>query len=469
MTIELIGILALVSGVASLFQSPSFIVYVFVCSTLLGASAALILNDLGGVSVPPAHLLLGFLALRLVNEKAVLKRIAREVAPGRPAFWLLMTVAYSTVSAYLLPRLFAGATLTFPARAESGYLVSLEPSMSNLTQSLYFIGDLVCFVALSAYASSQHARKVLADAVLACVVLNLGFAAVDLITYFTNTTELLSFIRNATYTMLNDTEVAGFKRIVGSFVEASAFGAITLGYFAYAGTLWLHGIRPRLTAVLTFLSFTALIFSTSTTAYVGLMAFLAFAYLATMLRIFFRRATHQMAFFIFGFPLLGAIIVIAIALSDTYSTYLQGLMDTFVFNKMTTNSAVTRASWNQQAIQNFFDTFGLGAGNGSVRASSFPLAVISNLGLVGAVFLGIFLLSVFVSSKGRHSEQFEDAYRQAAKAACFAGLITATVSGALVDLGLAFFVFAALACSQSAEAPFPEKLRLPDGVPLRSR
>jgi hypothetical protein len=468
MTVELIGILTLLCGVAGLFQSPSFIVYVFVCSTLLGASAAMILSALGGVSVPPAHLLLGFLILRLLNEKAVLRRMVREVAPGRPGFWLLLVVVYSTLTAYFLPRLFAGQTATVPVRAESAYLVPLEPSMSNLTQSMYFIGDLVCFMALSGYATSQHARRVLGDAALACVVLNLGFAALDLVTYFTNTTDLLSFIRNATYTMLNDTEAAGFKRIVGSFVEASAFGAITLAYFAYVGTLWTHGIRPRLTSTLTFLSFAALIFSTSTTAYVGLLAFLAFAYLAIILRIFYRPITRQMVFFIFGLPLLGATIVTAIALNDTYSIYFRDLMDTFVFNKMTTDSGMARAAWNQQGIQNFFDTFGFGAGNGSVRASSYPVAVISSLGLIGAVLLGLFLISVFVASQGRHRDPLDDAYRQAAKAACLAGLITATVSGALVDLGLAFFVFAALACSQSAEAPFPAKLRLPDGIPLRS-
>jgi len=86
--------------------------------------------------------------------------------------------------------------------------------MSNFTQSVYFTGDLICFITLYAYASTFSGKKVLGTAALTCATLNLIFGALDLITYFTNTTELFSFIRNANYALLNDTEVAGFKRIV---------------------------------------------------------------------------------------------------------------------------------------------------------------------------------------------------------------------------------------------------------------
>jgi protein arginine kinase len=108
----------------------------------------------------------------------------------------------------------------------------------------------------------------LGGAAIACATLNLIFGALDLLTYFTNTTELFSFIRNANYALLSDTEVAGFKRIVGSFTEASSFGSATLGYFAFTGRLWLLGIRPQLTAPLAFLSLMAMLFAAN----------LAFAY-----------------------------------------------------------------------------------------------------------------------------------------------------------------------------------------------
>jgi hypothetical protein len=459
MTIEPIGILALLSGIVSFFLPTSAIVVIFVCSTLLGSSAALIFKSLGGINIQPAHLLLGVLGLRLLGDPAIVARAKKVLAFGRPGFWLLVAVLYSTITAYALPRLFAGQTVTVPIRAESAYATALAPSMQNLTQSAYLIGDLFCFIILAGYAGTQATKKVLENAALACIALNLVFAGLDLITYFTGTTELLSFIRNANYSMLNDSEVAGFKRIVGSFLEASAFGAVTLGYFAFTGRLWLIGVRARLTATLTALSLAALIFSTSTTAYVGVMAFLAFAYLAAVFQFFYRPITVQTVLFVFGLPLLLAALVVAIALSDSYSMYMQNLMDTFVLGKMTTRSGMERAAWNQQAIQNVFDTFGFGVGTGSVRAASYPIVLIASLGFVGAIPFVLFFITLFGGRTGSYVDPSDRAYRQAAKAACFALLIVATVSGALVDLGLPFFIFAALACCQTVEASLPAKLQ----------
>jgi len=282
MTVQLIGILTLLIGIASLFRPAPFTVNVFFCSTLLGASAALVLDSLGGTNISPSHLLLGFLLFRLLSDERVAKNALQGVSFGRPGFWLLLTVIFSIISAFFMPRLFAGQTLTFPVRAESNQSVPLAPAMSNITQSIYFIGNFACFITLYGYASTLSGRKVLGGAAIACATLNLIFGALDLLTYFTNTTELFSFIRNANYALLSDTEVAGFKRIVGSFTEASSFGSATLGYFAFTGRLWLLGIRPQLTAPLAFLSLMAMLFATSTTAYVGLGAFLALSYLQVL-------------------------------------------------------------------------------------------------------------------------------------------------------------------------------------------
>jgi hypothetical protein len=68
MTIELIGFIALGFGLFSIFCEPAFIVYVFLCSTLLGSAAAIILDSLGGTNISPAHLLLGFLTFKLIGS-----------------------------------------------------------------------------------------------------------------------------------------------------------------------------------------------------------------------------------------------------------------------------------------------------------------------------------------------------------------------------------------------------------------
>jgi hypothetical protein len=453
MTIEAIGVLTLVIGLLGFFFDTWFIVYAFFFATLLGSAAAFVLTSLGGTNISPAHLLLGFLALRLIGDRRVLPNIAEGLLPGRAGFWLLLTVVYSAMSAFFLPRLFAGQTFVIVVRAVDSFSFPLEPTMANLTQSIYLIADFICFILIYGYARNTTGRLVVRNAAVFCVMLNLFFAGLDLATYATGTTELLSFIRNANYALLAETELAGFKRIVGSFIEASAFGAVTLGYFAFVTKLWLLGVRTQLMFTLSMASLCALIFSTSSTASVGLAVLLLFIYAETLFVVMRRLPTSRMIFFLVGAPILFSILGCAIALNDQSSAYVYNLLDTTLFSKLSSSSGQERSSWNVQALQVFIDTFGFGAGNGSMRTSSFPLAVIANLGVIGAALFGLFFASIFFGGNSAGAEDpLGGAYRQAAKSACIAWLITATISGSLTDLGMPFFAFAAIACSESASA-----------------
>jgi len=461
MTIEIIGFITLIFGLAGLFLQPSFIVYVFMASTLLGAAAAIILEAVGGTNISPSHLLLGFLSLTLLSQPEIRRNAMIGIKSGGASFWLLVTLIYSLFSAYFMPRFFEGQTFVFAVRAQSSGSVLLAPSMANVTQSIYFIGDFVCFILLSAYAQSIAGRRVLLNAALACAVLNLGFAALDLVTYWTGTTDLLSFIRNANYTLLSDTEVAGFKRIVGSFTEASSFGYCTLGYFAFTSRLWFHGVRPRLTFAVMTLSLISLVFSTSTTAYVGLGLYLAVTYGSTAYRFATQSATPRMMLFLVAGPIVAAFATLLILFSDTYSAYIGGLLDTMVFNKLSTDSGIERSMWNQQALQSFFDTFGFGVGNGSVRASSFVVAMLASLGFIGTIMYGMFLFYVMIGDPtSPASDPLDKAIREAAKSTCLAWLIGTTVSGALLDLGIPFFAYAALASTAPAPLASGEKQRM---------
>lgn len=459
MTVEVIGAIALGFGLIGLFLQPAAIVYIFLASTLLGSAGALILTAVGGTTIQPAHLLLGFLTLKLMTVRDIRNGALRAIAIGRPGFWLLATMVYSSISAYLMPRLFWGQTTTFAVRAQAfeNYAVLLVPTTSNLTQSIYFIGDFICFIVLWGFANSDAGRRSLARAALACVILNLIFVVLDLGTYLTNTAELLSFIRNATYATMAEAEVAGIKRIVGSFVEASTFGYWTLGYFAFVFSLWLNGIATRLTLSLSVLSLVALLFSTSSTAYVGLAAFLSVQYALIGMRFLSRRVGKQMTAFIVTAPLVIIVVAILIGLNDSAAAYVGNLLDTLVLNKLSTASGVERSSWNSQGIQNFIDTYGFGAGNGSTRTSSFPIAVIASLGIVGSVTYGLFLVKIWLS-RNTLVDPTMAAVQTAARSACLAWLIAATASVGFIDLGLPFFAFAALACAdpQSSEMRSPK-------------
>jgi hypothetical protein len=123
------------------------------------------------------------------------------------------------------------------------------------------------------------------------------------------------------------------------------------------------------------------------------------------------------------------------------------MVDKTIVSKMSTESGIERGMWNQQALTNFNETRGLGAGVGSVRASSFPVAVLGNIGAIGAVTYGSFLIAVLFRRKSRWTEPYPAACQSAARWACATQLIGASVAGSFIDLGLPFFIFAGLACA----------------------
>jgi len=462
MTVEIIGIVTLAVALIGIFCPPSFIVTAFFFATLLGSAAAFILESVGGLDISPAHFLLGFVALKLFIDKTISQRIIHAAAPGRPAFWLLLAAVYGLLSAYFMPRIFAGQTSVFPVRIYFNTVtLPLEPTMSNLSQSIYFVADLMTFALIYGYGGSLSGYKVIGNAALACVVLNLLFAALDLVTYWTRTSDLMAFIRNANYSVMAEAEVSGLKRIVGSFAEASVFASVTLGYFAFTFRLWLLGVRPILTSSLSFLSLLAVIFATSTAGYVGLVGFMLFVYIQTGLRAALRPVTPQMLGFMMNGPFVVLLVVIVIALNADTSRYVQNLLDTMILDKMSTTSGLERSAWNQQAMLNFFDTFGFGVGLGSLRASSFPIVVLASFGLVGTSIFGLFFINLLFSRPTKQPAfSMEEATRQAAKSACIAWLITQAVAGALTDLGVSFYAFAAMACVQPSL--IGEQIAVPD-------
>lgn len=454
MIVEPIGVVTLVAGLLCLIAGLPFATFALLISTLFGASAALILPAFGNANVQPAHLLLVFFVATALTRGIGPKALIRVALYPRPGFWLALTVLYGAVSAYYFPRLFWGMTEVFGLRTDSGgnvVLTPLAPTSGNITQTVYLFGDLACFLLLCAYASSgAAAKRVLGQAVLACGAANLCFAFLDLVTYASHTTELMSPIRNATYRLLDDVETVGLKRIVGSFSEASAFGFATLGLFAFAIRLWLEGVYERAAALVAIASLIALTFSTSTTAYVGTAIFLVLTVLWSLGKMIAGRANTQIVAFVLTIPVVIGVITLVVLLNTPLRLYLEDAINTVFVTKLSSSSGIERSAWNAQALTNFFDTYGVGGGVGSLRASSFVIAVLGSIGVAGLVLYGVFILGVLVPLGPAPAKQLRlsVALQRAARSACLALLIAASLTGALVDLGLQFFALAALACAK---------------------
>ncbi|WP_244424660.1 glycoside hydrolase family 16 protein [Methylobacterium nodulans] len=348
-----------------------------------------------------------------------------------------------------MPRLFAGATYVFsPARADNGVstilTIPLAPTAANLTQTIYFVGDAICFLIFSAYACRPGVAHEIVRAIIWCSLVNLLFVLADLATYYTSTTDLLSFIRNSAYRMLDDTEVNGLKRIVGSFTEAGAFAYTTLALLAFNLRLWSEGIAPRATGLLALLSLIAITFATSSTGYVGLSSLLALQFVLGTFRLLNGRATVNIVMLLGLAPAFLALLVAAILLNPEVSSSVNDMIQATLFNKLSSDSGIERSAWNRQAIVAIRDTLWLGAGIGSLRASSWLIAVPASIGAFGAAGYGAFVLAALFK-RGDADDTVARAVRLGARDACIVQVIAASVAGAFIDLGLNFFLYAAIA------------------------
>ncbi len=453
MSIEAVGALTLLIGVASLLTGADVAMRAFVLLSLLGSSAAVLLGGSG--TIQPAHLMLGFLAIAIFSRPEHLAPVLRSLVFPREGFWYVAFVAFAAAGAFLLPRLFAGVTgvnaIGATAFGPSLMLVPLGPTSGNITQTIYLLADLACFAAVLGYAATPRGLRALVIALLAYAAANIAFAALDIATAASDTGYLLAFIRNADYQLHVEETTGGLRRIVGSFTETSAFSAATVGSLAFTARLWLAGWWPRTTGLLSLASLALLAFSTSSTAYAATPPVLALLYAGALVRTVRGRATAQTLAFTLVAPLTVALAALAIALTPSAADAVWNFLDITLLDKSLSPSGLERQQWNQTAFRNFLDTYGWGGGLGSIRASSFPLAVLSNTGIPGAVCFCAFSAHILRSRDLLEDDSLRAAAWLAARSACIGILIAATVSGALVDLGLPFYVFAALACAARYE------------------
>jgi hypothetical protein len=440
--------------VASLLASPARMLSIFVVSCLFGGSAALVLSSLGGAPITPAAFALPFLVMRALQRAGLQAYIdAMKIRDG--GLWLLLVVVLGALGAYALPRLFQGTVMVEATDRNSliGGVVKLplRPSSGNLTQACYAIGDLLAFGAVLVLVRAKGGMNVFRNAVLLMAGLNVLAAVLGLAQDYFGLPRFMNVIRNANYAVFGASEVAGLIRITGTFPETSAFAAFTAPLLAFTASLWRSGECRRVAGWLALSSFALMIISTSTTAYATLVMYAAFLFGA-----FLWRSLLGNRGLVFGYQAVATcgLLVCACLFLLFWPQAVDRIVDFFqltLVTKLDSSSGVERSSWNAQAWQNFLDTDGLGVGLGSARASSFPLALLSNLGVIGAVLFVAFAIAIF---RGAFADGVErPAVQRASGHAVLAGLIASTISGSVFDLGLAFYAFAAAAVAVGPTTP----------------
>ncbi|MFC2966695.1 hypothetical protein [Acidimangrovimonas pyrenivorans] len=460
--------LALAVIVALAVKGPYRGLWLFLAVTPFGAAAAFNLPAAGGASIIMRDFCALALFVLLWMQKDAPARLLGSMRPFRPGFYLLLLVVFCTVAALFFPRLFVGQTEVFAiARVKnqsSIVSIPLRPTTGNLTQLFRIYIDAAAFFALATVFRQHPDGKVVVKGMAAATFVHVGLGILDVLSHDVGLPQLLDFLRTANYAMLTEVSMAGLKRMVGGFPEASAFGYYTLGLFGFWLHYWLRAGRSALAAWCLLLTAFVLVRSTSSSAYVAAMAFLvAYAGFAVA-RHLDRRINRRSAALTVGVAvtlwLAFLVLVAAYELVGPVSDFLNRAL----FDKLGTASGVERMSWNAQAWVNFTETWLMGAGLGSMRASNWLLACLGSIGLIGtALFAGFF------ASLGRAPAPAQlDPDRAAAigglKAGCFALLISAMLTAPTPDLGVFFFALAGLASGLSRGAVIESRRELHRGM-----
>ncbi|PVE21803.1 hypothetical protein DC522_24625 [Microvirga sp. KLBC 81] len=447
--IEPIGFATITIGVLCMLIGQRAASSVLIVTTLLGSAAAILI---GSINIQPAHLFLAFVASVTFTHRREAAAAIEAITPPKPGFWLACLVFYGVISGFLLPRLLAGSTFIVPLGTSeyAGKVVPLGPVSSNLTQSVYLAANLACFTMIVAIASTRGGFEAVTKALIAYAAVNALFAFLDLGTYATETQRVLDFMRNARYTLHHEEEVAGLKRIVGSFTEASSFARSTLGALGFTGTLWLCGHYSAWTGPLALISLGLVVLSTSSTGLAGVFPVMLMLYVTALQSSGLHASRRNSAAVALFAPPLVLLALIVVLLDAETSATIREYFNVVVLNKSTTHSGIERSSWNTLALQNFFDSWGFGVGLGTSRTSSILLALLSNVGLPGLIFYGLFTASAF---RRRHGtvRSFPFDVRLAARNACLSLLVGDLMASPTVDQGLLFYILAGLA---SAEPEF---------------
>lgn len=433
LTVGLCGFLLWQSSTLAMLQTVMLL-------SLMGGAAAIVLSSLGGSTVQPAILALGFLTLRCLapapgSGEHIVNAFARLV-------FLAGFVLYGVIGAMILPRIFAGALDVTPLRPiPNGYLFAAFPlafSSQNITSAVYLTSTLMAALCAFLACRTEGAWRAVARtaSVIAAIHAVLGLASVVLAgtgiwSLFQN------FFRNGFYAQLDQT-MEGVSRMTGIFPESSVYAAYGFVWLVFVTELWLRRVEPRWTSKAAAILSLALLLSTSTTAYIGLTAYI----LSLSLRMVFFPGSIDFSkalLLIAGGLVMLAALIALIAFHPQAAAALGEFTARFTVAKAESASAMQRAFWAKQGWSGFLISSGLGIGPGSFRSSSIVLAVLGSTGVIGSVCFICHLARTFQPLSRSTYFPTDDPVRNTGVAASWAVtvmLVPASVSAATADPGI---------------------------------
>ena len=150
MSISILGLIFLILGAIAQIKKPSFIIYVLVISSVLGAASAV---DLAGKPILPGIFVLGFLCLYLIRVKDIDKSIVQAFRENPSVGFLLIFTIFSCVASFFLPRFFKGDVWVYNLQDGKYVEQLLIFSGSHVAQIFYMLATFLFFLTCLLYTS----------------------------------------------------------------------------------------------------------------------------------------------------------------------------------------------------------------------------------------------------------------------------------------------------------------------------
>lgn len=446
MELTFIGYAQLLIGVFVVFAGNlRHALMLLLASSLFNGSAALLLPALGDSSIPPVQLALAFVVLRiLMPGSAAISDLPDAIKANR---WLVLFALYGIATAFVLPRMFAGAFKVYPMLFKipdnQFAAIPLRPSAQNFTAAFYMMGTLLTAVTVWIACRRKGVVQTLVTSLVVLAWAHAGLGLAGVVLRGTPADAVLELFRNSAY-LQHDNQIDGFVRIRGIFPEASAYAAFGFVLFAANAELWYHSIRSRATGIAALVMGSVLFFSTSSTAYVALAAYALFFGLRQIaLPGIANPAKGRAALAVMGMlVVLAALVFIASpALIDPIGKVIASM----TIEKSSSYSGLQRLYWTKQGWELFLASYGLGVGAGSFRSSSMVFAILGSMGVIGIISFLMHLSAVF--QPGRQSTWGESQVAAenlggALGSAALLSLIPALVNSATAVPGTSFAILA---------------------------
>ena len=387
MIISPIGALFLLLGIAvALLNIRKLYGLIFIASVFNG-TFGVAFNYGSGISILPSPMLtsvfiLAIYSLHLFNIHRL--RVKEIVKLRNYLFGLGLAGVVSLLIALIL---FAGTVHRIIPGGVSEEIYDAVPlffTNSNVAQTIYWIlsASLVYAAAISGYYNKITSAQLIRLCIITCVfVCSVGIYEV--------TSSLLNLpfphgmLINAAFIDIppDRFNMAGFfgisiSRMSATFGEPSHLSIFLLGILALLLT-----DSNRKTKFISIYIILCLILTFSSTAFIGMMIIL----FLTLLKLKPIRVIISLAILI-SILIPFAIYSDARIIDAWLQTVIFKLGDFGGYELGNHSSAAERMYWDYTAIRAFIDTFGVGVGFGSTRASSFLLTTVASSGVIG-VFL----------------------------------------------------------------------------------